>query len=645
MEAVHYSAFPSLLAGNLSPAAAGNTVAEQVCYDCHGNGTVGVNRSGKNLYDEVTSAFRHPVNSDAVHDTPSEAIATANNGKFSGTNRHVNCADCHDPHQAQPVGGGALGGTITAYAANATSGQPDTVTDSTKAWTANQFKGWTLKFVSGTQAGRSSAIYGSGATIGTQLLVKFPAAPAVGDRYVITPTGSRIAAGAMPPGSPAMAGAWGVQPNYGTAITPPTWNDSAGCGAAGGANSCEVVTASYSPITSFTKTSASPPSEAYVCLKCHSSFAYGTTLTNFPLSPSGQPNASWTASSGVAMRQSDLASDANPANLGHHAILGRGKNQPMVASASLTSVRNPNWPSFTTGTVGVSGTSVTLSGATWPVTLLPGWFIYLGSTSPANPSAGWYEVTAVTSSTVLTIDRTCAAPSTCSASGVAYFLTAGLGNTFVPPYGPWSVLECSDCHRSSTLTDPLGPHGSATKWLLRGADTMVFLGQTSQTGAVATVTNTPADTNILCLNCHRRDVYGDFGFVPTPSTAVAGAIYKFSRQDHPADKSNGSSASYRTNWGITCMNCHAGARQGGIHGLNLGRGNGQAATISYSGRRLLAGSSWYAVTRSSASTAGQCWTKSNTDAVDTCGHTHSGVNFQSGAANYDYESTQGGGTP
>jgi hypothetical protein len=315
----------------------------------------------------------------------------------------------------------------------------------------------------------------------------------------------------------------------------------------------------------------------------------------------------------------------------------------MVSSASVQSVRSAAWPLITAGTVGVSGTTVTLTGSTWPVNLLPGWFIYLGNAAPANPSAGWYEVTAVTSDTVLTIDRTCASPSTCSASGVAYALTAGLGNTFVPPWGPWSRLECSDCHRSSTLSDPLGPHGSATKWLLRGAENQAFLGATAQATVLATVSYTPSDTNLLCINCHRRDVYGDLGLVVTPRTAVAGAVYKFSRQDHPADKNNGSSASYRTRWGLMCLNCHGGARQGAIHGVNLGKGNGGTAG-SYSGKRLLAGSSWYAVTRSSTTTIGSCWTKGTADAVDNCGHTHTALDFESGTANYDYESTASPGT-
>jgi hypothetical protein len=634
-ESVHDSSNPSLLAGNVPPAAAGNVVAEMICYNCHGDGTNGQNLSGRNMYGEVTSAFGHPVNSDAAHNTATEAVATS----FTGITRHVNCQDCHEPHQAQAVGSSGRGGTITAYAANATTG--DTLTDSSKAgasaWTANAFRGWTLKMVSGAQAGLTSAIY---ANATNTLTVRFATAPAVGDRYLVTPTGARVAASAMPPGSPAMLGAWGVAPTFGAAPTPPSWNDSGGCGATGTAASCQTVTASLATNT-YAKSALNPPPEAYVCMKCHSAFAYGTTPPN---SPSGMPNATastWSNTSGGTWAESDISRDANPNNLGHHAIFARGKNQPMVSSATLTSVRNPNWPSFTTGTITgtVGSASITLSGGTWPVTLLPGWFIYIGNAAPANPSAGWYEVASVQSTTQLTLDRTCAG--TCSG---AYFLTAGLGNTFVPPWGPWSVLECSDCHRSSTLTDPLGPHGSTTKWMLRGAATQSFLGQTTSTGAIGTVTNTPADANNICINCHRRDVYGDYGLVVTPRSPVAGAVYTFSRQNHPADKDNGSSASYRTMWGIMCFNCHGGARQGGIHGLNLGIGNNGTTAASYSGRRLLAGSSWYAVTRSSTTTAGTCFTKGATDAVDNCGHAHGGVAFQSGTANYDYESTASPGT-
>jgi hypothetical protein len=85
------------------------------------------------------------------------------------------------------------------------------------------------------------------------------------------------------------------------------------------------------------------------------------------------------------------------------------------------------------------------------------------------------------------------------------------------------------------------------------------------------------------------------------------------------------------------MNCHGGYGIGGIHGENLGLGaNGVAA--SYSGKRLLAGSTWYGVTRSTTGAVGSCWTKGAADTVDNCGHAHSGTGFQTGSTTqYDYD--------
>ncbi len=112
--AVHYSDYPKLLAGSKNPAGAPATF---VCYNCHGNGTTGVNLSGVDLATVFGDASAHPVASDAIHDTASEASDTFQSGKFSGASRHVNCMDCHDPHEA----GNALHtpGTNTLPAASA----------------------------------------------------------------------------------------------------------------------------------------------------------------------------------------------------------------------------------------------------------------------------------------------------------------------------------------------------------------------------------------------------------------------------------------------------------------------------------------------------------------------------------------------
>ncbi|NOZ77977.1 MAG: hypothetical protein GXP48_02110 [Acidobacteria bacterium] len=96
--AVHFSDYPDLLSGSINPA--GNA-SDFICYNCHGNGTTGVNLSGKDVATVIAKASSHPVEADSVHNTVAEEGATFNDGTFSGANRHVNCLDCHDTHRAQ----------------------------------------------------------------------------------------------------------------------------------------------------------------------------------------------------------------------------------------------------------------------------------------------------------------------------------------------------------------------------------------------------------------------------------------------------------------------------------------------------------------------------------------------------------------
>jgi len=100
--AVHYSDYPRLLAGNINPAGAGASAAENICYNCHGTAGTGEDLSGKDVASVVARASNHPVENDAVHDTVVESNATFNDGTFKGANRHVNCLDCHDTHVAKP---------------------------------------------------------------------------------------------------------------------------------------------------------------------------------------------------------------------------------------------------------------------------------------------------------------------------------------------------------------------------------------------------------------------------------------------------------------------------------------------------------------------------------------------------------------
>jgi hypothetical protein len=108
--AVHNSDGATLLGGTKNP---GASPATFICYNCHGSATIGTNRSGKDVYTQVAKAVSHPANTGTVHDTNAEAAATFNDGKFRGTNRHANCADCHDPHEVGP--------TSHVYATTATS--------------------------------------------------------------------------------------------------------------------------------------------------------------------------------------------------------------------------------------------------------------------------------------------------------------------------------------------------------------------------------------------------------------------------------------------------------------------------------------------------------------------------------------------
>ena len=78
---------------------------EQNCYPCH-NGNVAT----KNIQAEFGKASVHPViNTTGVHDPAELTLVSA------GTTRHVECADCHNPHAASATGktkAGAVSGAL-----------------------------------------------------------------------------------------------------------------------------------------------------------------------------------------------------------------------------------------------------------------------------------------------------------------------------------------------------------------------------------------------------------------------------------------------------------------------------------------------------------------------------------------------------
>src|SRR3989338_8389448 len=286
------------------------------------------------------------------------------------------------------------------------------------------------------------------------------------------------------------------------------------------------------------------------------------------------------------------------------------------------------YPKITRGTITLTAGSSTATinlGASSngiPSTVIPGWYLYVGTlysavnnnvmpnvgacsaTAPCPPmlaTSGWYQVTGIsvnasgTGTTSVTLNITPPPPT--NSSGNNYALTAGLGNNFIPPYGPWSVIACTDCHDTDSPTDPSGPHGSARPWILRQLEAQSFpwfIGGINATTAtnpttpnsatylitvgypdgstawpnVGTANGNPMP-NYMCLNCHRADVYGYEDTAPKDDTAPTGASFSnfawryMSRLPHIPDGSSGhpkdsdGSANATNSYGIMCLNCHA----------------------------------------------------------------------------------------
>jgi hypothetical protein len=90
--------------------------------------------------------------------------------------------------------------------------------------------------------------------------------------------------------------------------------------------------------------------------------------------------------------------------------------------------------------------------------------------------------------------------------------------------GTRNLMTCTDCHESDTATDPNGPHGSASKFILKGPNT----------AWLSTTTNNGTMNGAFCANCHS-------------STFANSRFPDHTRGDHF----------------IACMNCHAAIPHGG----------------------------------------------------------------------------------
>lgn len=71
---------------------------QNLCYQCHGNGTTG--RAATGAQDVATPAsgtYRHPISDISGAHADTETLVGV-----SAANRHSECVDCHDPHAARP---------------------------------------------------------------------------------------------------------------------------------------------------------------------------------------------------------------------------------------------------------------------------------------------------------------------------------------------------------------------------------------------------------------------------------------------------------------------------------------------------------------------------------------------------------------
>ena len=322
-----------------------------------------------------------------------------------------------------------------------------------------------------------------------------------------------------------------------------------------------------------------------------------------------------------------------------------------------------DWPRFTLGTLDITNGSatVTITGLSdgIPSTVIRGWYLYAGTLTGTSPSqappnyatSGWFQIKevsagasdAITPTVTLTVDPV----PTANYNG-SYALSAGLGNSFVPPYGPWSTMGCADCHDTDDPRDPSGPHASSRTWMMRTLEAQIFpwyYGGLSGEGTSSTedvsaikMIGYPsggdsennyngwgfADANkYICFNCHRADGYK----IPTDLTWPSGSAFvdfterTLGRITHVPHVTGGYFG--RNKYGIMCMNCHIGDNRtqsfsgaqspykalGGAHGSNQGIGDksGVAVGTSFRGRRLLNGTVWMGVTRAYTNSGVRCF--------------------------------------
>jgi hypothetical protein len=535
--------------------------------------------------------------------------------------RHTSCVDCHNPHASSPN----PEDEITLTDENDTNAECGTADDclvvasgQNDFWAVDEWKGHLLKLrkpddhptpsLQGHEQIRFITAFDPQFAGGTKgkytIAIKWRYPPEADDFYEVIMSdkwdattgqdGNRAGAGST--------GTWGV--------TVSGWTSGTGFVRADG-NLVDTSLLTYTKVENvFDKTGSyggsADTGQRDLCLRCHSYYAFRLAR---PTVPDGEPDLDDIADYSRPARESDIAGDYNPENVAHHAVFERGNNQPVQKGTNTygTGAFNPNWPVWNNSNGTISSVNVSTCevdfGANMPETVLPGWFLHVGTNNwtNLNSSGGsikFYEVWTIIDQNRVTVDP---CPDG-SEAGQNFFLTSGLGNTFVPPYGPWSILRCTDCH-GSTKTDPVGPHASANKWLMRDGDYKLKLewydGSTVQDIDYETEwANGVNEKRYLCYNCHRVDAYGsktDASGGVTPSNgnmtrldhggmyAVEGRVWQECNvyaQDN---------CSLGVGWSQFCRHCHGGDKLGAIHGSNMAQVKGDAVPQSI---RFLNGASW-----------------------------------------------------
>ncbi len=124
--------FAAGIAGERANTTSGPLGTTNICYQCHGNGTIGRTASvgagsttRMNVATPANLAFGHPVSTSQT-DVDANHSSLEGSADLGATNRHSECVDCHDPHVARKtptrtdslhvpgtsVAGGALYGAI-----------------------------------------------------------------------------------------------------------------------------------------------------------------------------------------------------------------------------------------------------------------------------------------------------------------------------------------------------------------------------------------------------------------------------------------------------------------------------------------------------------------------------------------------------